>query len=140
MRLLAIFLIGWSITLVSCETIEKYDNLIAPLSEEKFIEVMADVMVVESLPLTTIKSKTEKDSILSEKTHEVLAFHNVTKEDYIESTNVYFKMHTKTQGMMEKLLEVIQKKETDYLVYRSDTLRVLRDTSVREGRDSVKIK
>jgi len=98
---------------VSCTGIDKYENVTAPISKEKMVDILSDVLIAESL-YDTSKENVREVGVTKE-VKKALLFHGVTKEEFDESRKIYFKEFRETETLTKLVAEKIKEKETLFL-------------------------
>lgn len=89
----------------------------AHLDKDKMINILADIHLAEA-KIAGIKTitNTERDSIMSIYYQTIFNIHNVKAEDFDQSLNSYMKNPKELSFIYEKVLEKLQKVQTNNII------------------------
>ncbi len=100
--------------LVSCKNGSKKDTLEnAPIKEQKFVEIMVDVRLAESIIRKQSSIGNDPKTITKQLYNSIFEKYNITQEDFEESMKIYSLNPDKIYEINEKVVNELSKLEAE---------------------------
>ena len=102
-----------SVFAISCNPLNKFNEIDAPLSRDQVIDITSDMHIAKMVGSDN-KARDIRDSLIVIESRRVLEIHNVTLEDYKNSYEQYINNYDGSIQFYEEVKAQISKKETEY--------------------------